>query len=184
MILILSITWWCSQLNTVKDNDFEKYSYEWASKALEKDYTSALYYLDKAIEIEPNSAKDLWVRWVVKMELWMPDEAMVDLNNSIRINNQDSHILLLRAKVKYFLWDYKWVMEDIDLSISIDNNLKAHEFKKFYINQKDKMINVCINSCEINATKDYCIKYCSCAYNEWIRLDWKNTYSILKKCAP
>ncbi len=99
------------------------------------DYQLSLSYLDRALEIEPNSVQTLVNRSLVYKELHMYEAALRDLDKVIAIHNVLTETYYIKATILYKLGRYEEARQSL---INSDSNAKIYSMSKSNPYTKDQ----------------------------------------------
>lgn len=85
--------------------------------SVHENYNEALIYLNKALDLEPNSAYTLSNISFVKLKLGLTNEALKDVNKSLEINNANSYAYKNRALIYLELNKKNQACEDLNTAL-------------------------------------------------------------------
>jgi tetratricopeptide (TPR) repeat protein len=122
-------------------SDAGEHSYQRQSlvKAKQGDYETAVYLLDKAIQLEPGVADLYTDRGIYYCHIGKFDQAVNDLSKAIQLNPRSAKAYHNRGVVHTMQSDYDVAIEDFDKAIELDPSYSlAHSNRALAIERKLK----------------------------------------------
>jgi tetratricopeptide (TPR) repeat protein len=85
-----------------------------------KQYDSAIYWLDKAVELKPDFTSALFNRGIGKINIKNYESARSDFNKVLEIDGGQAGAYIMRAVSNYMLKDDSVMLSDLEIALQID----------------------------------------------------------------
>jgi tetratricopeptide (TPR) repeat protein len=85
-----------------------------------KQYDSAIYWLDKAVELKPDFASAIFNRGIGKINIKNYEAARSDFNKVLEIDRGQAGAYIMRAVSNYMLKDHSVMLSDMEIALQID----------------------------------------------------------------
>jgi tetratricopeptide (TPR) repeat protein len=103
-------------------------------------YDSAIYYLDRAVELKPDFAEALFNRGIGEINLKFFEAAKSDFSKVIETDSIHAGANLMRAVSEFMLKDYSSMLHDMEIALRTN----PYILSDFYFLQVRKTIDKCI----------------------------------------
>ncbi len=111
-------------------------------------YDSAIFYLDRAVELKPDFESALFNRGIAEINIKMYDAAYSDFSKVIKVDSTHAGAFLLRAVSGLMLNNLSSMLSDIEIAVRID----PYIFSDFYFLQVRKTIDKSIEMAPENVS--------------------------------